>query len=289
MRLLTILTSAVATAVVASSISTTPLYPTVANKALDCAVRSAAKDFALAIQPDGPAAPSAVFDALELGVYCGLARPHDRGYDSARGASASHATRLPRSGNSAASFYVDAAKGNDSNSGTESAPFQTIGRGVAACRAARGRSSGSPCSVLLRDSAPFYLSATLALGPADSGLSIESFPGEHPVLSGAVPLPASTEWSPWQPGNGTNVWVARATLAATPGSLFVNGLRMVRARWPNANPETDLIPAGYSNATSWLLPHPSGPPVPVPLPEVARPWDHYFPNWTWALNGTGEG
>lgn len=269
--------------------SATALYPTVANKDLDCAVRTAARDFANAIQPDGPADSSAIFDALELGVYCGLARPRDR--------HSSTGTKTSRIGNwshSLETFYVDAVKGNDSNAGTEAAPFQSISRGVDACQAARQRSGSFtgkayPCSVLLRDTAPFILSSTLALGAENSGLSIEAFPGEHPVISGATPLPLSTVWSPWRPGKGTNVWVTRASLDATPGSLFVDGLRMIHARWPNANPETDLIPVGYSNATTWQAPRASGPPVVVPLPAITRPWDHYFPNWTWALNGTGLG
>ena len=39
-------------------------------------------------------------------------------------------------------------------------------------------------------------------------------------------------------------------------SLLVNGQRAVRARYPNANPETDKFPIGYINGGDWLAPKP---------------------------------
>jgi hypothetical protein len=258
-------------------------FPTVANKALDCGVRVAAWDFAQAIQPGASAVSSDVFDALQLGGYCGAARSSRKPQRRTAGIRRANVTVA------GPTFFVDAASGSDSNAGTEAAPFQTLSRGVEACRAARTRSSSPACAVVLRDTSPFVLSETLSLGPADSGLVISAFPGEIPVISGASPVPNSTQWRPWKPGNGTNVWSARITPSAVPGSLFVDGIRMIRARWPNANPETDLIPAGYSNASAWLPPRPPrAPAVPVPF-AVSRAFDHFFPNWTWAVNGTGEG
>lgn len=258
-------------------------YPTVADKGLDCAVRQAAFDFAQAIQPNGPAAAPAVFDALQLGSYCG--------FNASGPASLAKDVNVPAVPRGPI-YYADALLGNDSNTGSEASPFRTIDHGVAACRV--GRTGIRPtttgaCTLILRDSAPFILDATVSLGPADSGIAIAALPNEHPVVSGAAPLPLSTQWMPWKQGGGSNVWSARVSLPVVPGSLFVEGARMVRARWPNANPETDLIPAGYSNATSWLPPSPASPPVPVELPQLSRPWDHYFPNWTWAVNGTAEG
>lgn len=65
-------------------------------------------------------------------------------------------------------FYVDASKGSDSNQGTLSSPFQTIAKAVTAAR-----SSGKGSTIALREGT-FYLTDTIQLGPADSGLSIRT-------------------------------------------------------------------------------------------------------------------
>jgi hypothetical protein len=256
-----------------------PYYPVVADKALDCAVRSAAWNFSRTIQPER-GSQLAVFDALQLEAYCGELRPHT-GLDAAPRPRTSPFATAGRP-----AFYCDAASGDDGSPGTLQQPFLTVHRGRDACRSA----AAPACTVYLRAGAPFVLTATLELTAADSGLTLSAYSGDAnaPVLTGAAPLTGA----PWQPYNvsGANIWVTRALrLPSTPGALFVGGERMVRARWPNCNPETCLVPDGYSNATTWLPPVP-----PVGAPTVihgnfSRAFDVYFPDYTWATGGAAVG
>lgn len=179
-------------------------------------------------------------------------------------------------------FYADAAHGDDANPGSQARPFQTVPRGLAACRAA----SGGGCTLVLRDSAPFVLDSTQELTPADSGLTLTAFPGEAPVLTGAAPLPSGTVWQPFNVTGGANVWVARGlALPSPPGALFVNGTRAVRARWPNCDPETCAVPDGYANASGWLPPVPPAAPPTVVKGNFSRGFDVFFPDYTWATGG----
>ena len=93
---------------------------------------------------------------------------------------------LPTAG---ASFYVDPVAGSDAAAGTVSAPFLTVARALAATRAAGGANS-----IILRGGT-HLVDATLTLTGADSGLAIQSFPGEEPWLSRGVPL-AGLAWAP---------------------------------------------------------------------------------------------
>jgi hypothetical protein len=264
----------------------TPYYPVVADVELDCAVREAAYNFSLALQPERGAGLD-VFDALELSSYCGVSRPSPR-------ASSMTAYRFPPTSSSGPSFYCDAAAGNDLNPGTESDPFATVQAGVEACRSASVGSAG--CTVVLRDSSPFVLRAPLALSAGlDDYLTLTAYPGESPVLTGAWPLEGA-----WEPLNTTasNVWVMRGAGAGLPLGLPQALLpptadaadRFFRARYPNGDLEADLVPDGYTNASRWLPPTPpSSPPVSVPVSTPNRPWDFYFPNFTWATGGTALG
>lgn len=99
--------------------------------------------------------------------------------------------RAPAAAASAASWYADPVNGNDSNAGTEGQPFRTVHRALAA-----SRSGPSPARIVLR-AGTFYLAqegGPIMLTAQDSGLSIEAYPGEVPVLSGAVPITGLT-WS----------------------------------------------------------------------------------------------
>ena len=274
-------TAAAAAAAATVHAVTPPYYPVVADAALDCAVRAAAWNFSRALQPErGDQRP--VFDALQLGAYCGLAPPPGPA-DAARAAPRSRAASPP-------GFFCDALAGSDANPGTLQQPFASVARGVAACRAvsaAAAAGGGGGCAVTLRDSAPFVLGATLALTAADSGLTLAAYPGEAPVLTGALPL-VGLDWAPV--GGGGGVWVARGLrLPQPPGVLFVNGTRAVRARWPNCDPEACLVPDGYTNATAWLPPAPpAGAPRVVPG-NASRAFDVFFPNYTWAEGGVAVG
>jgi hypothetical protein len=71
-------------------------------------------------------------------------------------------------------------------------------QGVSACQAP----GFAPCTLYLR-AGTFYLSATVNLGPADSGLTISAYNGEEVWVSGGVPLTGVT-WKPYNT-SGT-VW-----------------------------------------------------------------------------------
>ena len=84
-------------------------------------------------------------------------------------------------------------------------------------------------------------------------------------------------WSPYaQPGHTSgrraaalNVWRARVNVSRAT-DLRVDGVRVPLARYPNANPETDLFPAGWiTTASRWLPPKPSPPIVPVNVSNAA--------------------
>ena len=65
------------------------------------------------------------------------------------------------------SFFVDALAGSDSNNGTLAYPFKTLTAAISAARAAPGNDT-----IFLR-AGTYYQSATIVLGTADSGLTIQ--------------------------------------------------------------------------------------------------------------------
>ncbi len=74
---------------------------------------------------------------------------------------------VPTGEGAGATFYADASAGSDSNPGTQASPFQTVGKGVAACRSP----GASPCVLYLR-AGKYYQTQTVQLGVVDSGLTI---------------------------------------------------------------------------------------------------------------------
>ena len=153
-------------------------------------------------------------------------------------------------------FFV-APTGNDNNPGTLAQPFATLHRAQAATRAA-GCTSTSPCIVSVRGGKYFLADegGTLNLTPEDNNVIYSSFNGEEVVLSGATRL-SSLQWGPYPAVPGAFMapvrirdaraeeWRAARRLrkgvdrvAGPPplvGDLFVDGVRQVRARYPNGN------------------------------------------------------
>ena len=83
-----------------------------------------------------------------------------------------------------------------------------------------------------------------------------------------------------------NVW--QATLPSSVGDfdqLFLAGRRLQRARWPNANAETQQFPEGFASGARYLPPHTYPPPSEVNLPGI-NPDSHDFPNFQWGTGGT---
>ena len=150
------------------------------------------------------------------------------------------------------SIYVSPS-GDDGATGSKTAPVKTLA--VAAALAVKTHAS----SVVLRGG-KYFLSATLELGPQHSGISWMAYPGERPVVSGGVPL-TGLKWAKYRNG----ILMAKVDLpavmsdaerrhyAARPNSaaaghdfgppaqtfntLFADGRRQVRARFPNGDPQ----------------------------------------------------
>lgn len=259
------------------------LYPvptTAADRAVDCAVRSSAWHFAQYIQPwRGAHVP--VFDALELFSRCNVTRPTA----SAR----QQPTLAVAPGGSTVAYYADARIGRDTASGSDSAPFATIGRGVQACRSS---ASGKPCTLYLSDAAPFVLNTTLALTSADSHLTIMPRPGTKtaPVITAAATL-ALAHWVPVNTSSGQNIWktVLPDSVVSSKPAVYIHGKRGMLARWPNVDdPATAQVPIGYAAPIDWLPPKPRPPAELLPQPSAARPEDITFPDWTWARATAGS-
>ena len=156
------------------------------DAALECGLRALALDYARFLQPS--ADDSLVFDALRLGADCNAS------FRSTRVAAAAPPQPQPAAPG-AATFYVDAVRGDDGAAGSEAAPFATVARGLAATR---GVTPGGGALLLLREGT-FQLNETLALDARDSGLTLAAFPGEAPLLSGGLPLTALA-WQRLAPG-----------------------------------------------------------------------------------------
>ena len=106
-------------------------------------------------------------------------------------------------------FYADPVTGNDANNGSLAFPFKTIGAALAASRAAPGNDT-----ILLR-AGTFYQASTIVLGTADSGLTIQSYPGEEAWVSGATPL-GNLSWTPFNV-NASSWALYPSTNALNPG------------------------------------------------------------------------
>ena len=155
--------------------------------------------------------------------------------------------RFPLPSTSSTAFYVDAIKGSDSNSGSESSPFKTILKAVSASRSIGPAS----CTIVLREGT-FYLSETVQLGAEDSGLSIQNYPGEEVWVSGGKVLTPNWEvYNTTKPANIYKADMSGAGLSSVTG-LRVNTKRAIRARFPNADPELGF--GSTLQASKWMPP-----------------------------------
>ena len=135
-------------------------------------------------------------------------------------------------------IFVDAAKGDDTKTGTEAEPVKTVFRSLTLSRS----STPARKQIFLRQGT-YYLASTLELGAEDEGLAISSYPNEEAVLSGGVLL-AGLDFqpvpSPLPGGDGKEIKVAELHEVCSPSlpdfqTLFVGGRRAIRARYPNAS------------------------------------------------------
>jgi hypothetical protein len=120
----------------------------------------------------------------------------------------------------AAAVYVSYKGGSDAGGdGSEAAPFKTVARALQATRA-----GGAGGTIVLREGTHF-LAAQLDLTAADSGLTIQAFPGEEAWLSRGTPL-AGVAWAPVTPQKSNGSW-----LGPDVGANAVYG--GVAGQWPD--------------------------------------------------------
>ena len=213
----------------------------------DCLMRSYFIERALEVNPSLTIAQTAAMvDALAgdpaIGQGCIVSAPRQ----------ASISIISETTTNSGPVFFCDAVHGNDASDGSLQSPFLTITRGISAVRDA-GAGGGT---VNLRGGGTFYLDATLALSAADSGLTLQTYPPDADIawLSGSMPL-TNLEWTPVNTTGAANIWRCNISAIESIGSIDAlrdNGARLIRARFPNSNPETGL-PFLHTNvqAASW--------------------------------------
>jgi hypothetical protein len=173
-----------------------------------------ALNYTALLQPwRSPALLSAVADALNGAVEaqnCSVAPPPA----AAAGPASRFVHRALPPASAPAVFYVDAVRGDDGAAGTQAAPFRTIARGLTATRGAAPAAG----TLILREGT-FFLGAPLVLGPGDSGLTIQAFPGEAAWLSGGQEVTPAA----WTAVNTTPAaWSApfantNAVMSAMPG------------------------------------------------------------------------
>lgn len=175
----------------------------------DCKMRTLALDYAEYIQPWRSADVfQGIADALngtpEKAADCTVAYEGSRPTIASGSASRFRQPPLVAPRNGGITVYVSPT-GSDSNNGTIDAPMKTLPAALAATRANEGWDT-----IVMRQGT-YYASVaagvpnpTLALGPADSGLTVQAFPGEDVWLSGGVPLVGIT----WNVSNITTTqWV----------------------------------------------------------------------------------
>ncbi len=225
----------------------------------ECGWRKLALDYGLKLQPHLTARQQRdLFDALELATLCKQTPPTSEKSEVAERTRAAPTPQLDlvaRALRSATQIFVGPAGSDTSGDGTQTKPFLTLRRAIAASRALP---AGTAASIELR-AGTYYLDETIILTEEDSLLTIEAYNGEEAVLSGGRVLDNLT-WKKVQ-GRNANDNLFAADLSAFPGldsvpALQVGGARATLARYPNANPERDLFPDGYITAGggSWAAP-----------------------------------
>jgi len=99
-------------------------------------------------------------------------------------------------------LFVDPEVGVDDNDGTQEMPLKSIHTAVN--KAPRGG------TVVLRGGS-YFLDSTLQIGAAHSGLTIQAYPGETPVVSGGKKLQVA--WEPYDVGSHWEVYTGMSVVS----------------------------------------------------------------------------
>ena len=147
-----------------------------------------------------------------------------------------------------ASIYVS-PHGDEGNPGTKDKPLATIQRARDVVRTMKKAAKG-PIEILLLPGT-YYLGESLVFGPEDSGLAgspITYRAGQEGTvtLSGGKRL--ECDWKPYEDGIFSCDLPEAKAGTLNFSELYVNGLRQIRARYPNGDSRIPQ-PAGYIRTT----------------------------------------
>eukprot|EP00937_MAST-01D_sp_MAST-1D-sp2_P007160 g7160.t1 len=262
---------------------TPPPTPTLAVSY--CQLKALTQRYVRQLMPRSALAEDAVYAALQLGPLCNQAPPSPPAAPPAgaaaaaagagAGAGAGVAAAAAGGGGGGLRVFVDAARGDDGADGGAETPVASLQRALALTRAGGRRAAAGATATITVGAGTYYLNETLRLGPADSNLRIAGADSAArgagadadvaagaAVVSAGVPLPSDLAWRPAREA-APDARVAAGVLVATlPASLdlgpsgdfdtlFAGGRRAVRARFPNARPETQGL---WTPDTGYLPP-----------------------------------
>ena len=238
--------------------------PVGVSPSTDCAIRNLAYNFGKSLKPE-KGEWRALHDALQLGA-CGLPAPP----------LAAGAWRPPSTLDSSAPqhlhsvLHVDPTATSDTGAtGSVDMPFRSV-----AAALHRSREMPKPLVILLRRGT-HYLGATgpIELYPEDSGLHISNFPGEEARLSGAVPL--NPQWTPSAACGPGCFQASLPNIRSIPG-LRRDGVREIRARWPDFDEERDSVIDGsyrvHNGRDGWVTTPTTWKLDGVDMNDVVGPW-----------------
>jgi len=190
-------------------------------------------------------------------------------------------------------YYISSSSGNDSNPGTLSSPFQTLGRGIFAL--ASQCSSGAPClstALYLREgeyTVPTPLTLTNVAAGALEWINITSFPNETARILGTQeilfsPLSPSDPLLPrFLPSVVDKVLVGTIQNAPPQGELIYQDRPQVPARWPD-----DFVALSWANGDSSIeLNHSKGCVNPPEEPFLCAGWARTNYTWDWSWGSVG--
>ncbi|QNK61045.1 peptide-binding protein [Pedobacter sp. PAMC26386] len=147
--------------------------------------------------------------------------------------------------------YVS-AKGNDTYRGTKEKPFATLAKAQAAVRSISG------AIVVYLRGGTYYLTSPIVFTAKDSReagspVVYKAFPGEHIILSGAIPV--KLKWENYKAG----IHRAKVQQELSFDQLFISGSQQRMARYPNYNPQIRFYGGSAADAIS---------------PERVKNWKH---------------
>ena len=251
----------------------------------DCAIRTFAWEYGRTLQPARGAFKD-LYDALQLGA-CGVPLPPGEA-DMGAWAPAPQ----PPTPSDALELLVDPVGGDDDD---DRSPFATIAAAVEA--SVNSRAPGQPVHIVLRGGTHF-VSETVQLTSAHSHMTIRNADGETAVVSGGVNLTAA--WAPSGRCTGCFEMDLRKQGVRRILGLRRNGVREIRARYPNFDPELDSTIDGkrhfHDGSDGWITARTGWIPSttgwmnglsPWPPKEVAQTFvirDTDWPGVEWPMN-----